>query len=44
MLVVVNDFAAVINEFNTGILDLLVKALASSLYNSIEGQLIMTAQ
>ena len=42
MLVVVNGSVAVIDEFDTGIHDLLVKALASSLYNSIEGQLIMT--
>ena len=42
MLVVVNGSVAVIDEFDTGIHDLLVKALATSLYNSIEGQLIMT--
>lgn len=42
MLVVVNGSVAVIDEFDTGIHDLLVKALASSLYNSIEGQLIIT--
>lgn len=42
MLVVVKGSVAVIDEFDTGIHDLLVKALTSSLYDSIEGQLIMT--
>lgn len=42
MLVVVKGSVAVIDEFDTGIHDLLVKALASSLYDNIEGQLIMT--
>lgn len=42
MLVVVKGSVAVIDEFDTGIHDLLVKALASSLYDSIKGQLIMT--
>lgn len=42
MLVVVNGSVAIIDEFDTGIHDLLVKALATSLYNNIEGQLIMT--
>ena len=42
MLVAVKGSVAVIDEFDTGIHDLLVKALATSLYNSIEGQLIMT--
>ena len=42
MLVVVKGSVAVIDEFDTGIHDLLVKALATSLYDSIEGQLIMT--
>ncbi len=42
MLVVVKGSFAVIDEFDTGIHDLLVKALSSSLYDSIEGQLIMT--
>ena len=42
MLVVVQGSVAVIDEFDTGIHDLLVKALATSLYNSIQGQLIMT--
>lgn len=42
MLVVVKGSVAIIDEFDTGIHDLLVKALASSLYDSIEGQLIMT--
>ena len=42
MLVVVKGSVAVIDEFDTGIHDLLVKALATSLYGSIEGQLIMT--
>ena len=42
MLVVVKGSVAVIDEFDTGIHDLLVKALATSLYDSIDGQLIMT--
>ena len=42
ILVVVKGSVAIIDEFDTGIHDLLVKALASSLYDSIEGQLIMT--
>ena len=42
MLVVVKGSVAVIDEFDTGIHDLLVKALATSLYDCIEGQLIMT--
>ena len=42
MLVVVKGSVAIIDEFDTGIHDLLVKALATSLYDSIEGQLIMT--
>lgn len=42
ILVVVRGSVAVIDEFDTGIHDLLVKALATSLYDSIEGQLIMT--
>jgi AAA15 family ATPase/GTPase len=42
MLEVVTGSVAVIDEFDTGIHDLLVKALVTSLYDSIEGQLIMT--
>ena len=42
MLVVVEGSVAVIDEFDTGIHDLLVKSLASSLYSNIEGQLILT--
>ena len=42
MLVVVNGSVAVLDEFDTGIHDILVKALATSLYDEIEGQLIMT--
>lgn len=42
MLVAVKGAVAVIDEFDTGIHDLLVKALATSLYDSIDGQLIMT--
>ena len=42
MLVAVKESVSVIDEFDTGIHDLLVKALATSLYDSIEGQLIMT--
>ncbi len=42
MLVVVTGSVAIIDEFDTGIHDLLVKALATSLYECIEGQLIMT--
>ena len=42
MLVVVKGSVAVIDEFDTGIHDLLVKALASSRYDNIERQLIMT--
>lgn len=42
MLVVVRGSVAIIDEFDTGIHDLLVKALATSLYDNIEGQLIMT--
>ena len=42
MLVVIEGSVAVIDEFDTGIHDLVVKALATSLYDSIKGQLIMT--
>lgn len=42
MLVAVKGAVAVIDEFDTGIHDLLVKALATSLYDSIDGQLILT--
>ena len=42
MLVSAKGAVSIIDEFDTGILDLLVKALATSLYDCIEGQLIMT--
>ena len=42
MLVVVEGSVAVIDEFDTGIHDILVRSLASSLYSNITGQLIMT--
>jgi len=42
MLVAVKGSVAIIDEFDTGIHDLLVKSLATSLYECIEGQLIMT--
>lgn len=42
MLVVANGSVAVLDEFDTGIHDILVKALATSLYDDIDGQLIMT--
>lgn len=42
MLVVVSGAVAVIDEFDTGIHDILVQNLITSLNNSINGQLIMT--
>lgn len=42
MLVTVKGSVAIIDEFDTGIHDLLVKSLATSLYECIEGQLILT--
>ena len=42
MLVVVDGSVAVIDEFDTGVHDLLVKKLVQSLYATITGQLIMT--
>lgn len=42
MLVVAKGSAVIIDEFDSGIHDLLVRSLATSLYNSIDGQLIMT--
>ena len=42
MLVVVDGSVAVIDEFDTGVHDLLVKKLVQSLYAPLTGQLIMT--
>lgn len=42
MLVAVTQSVSVLNEFDTGIHDLLVKNLVTSLYKSLEGQLILT--
>lgn len=42
MLVAINGSVSVLDEFDTGIHDLLVKNLVTSLYNNIEGQLILT--
>lgn len=42
MLVVVDGSVAVIDEFDTGVHDLLVKKLVQSLYSELTGQLIMT--
>lgn len=42
MLVVVDGSVAVIDEFDTGVHDLLVKKLVQSLFNTLTGQLIMT--
>lgn len=42
MLVSTKGSIAIIDEFDTGIHDLLVKGLVTSLYNSIDGQLILT--
>ena len=42
MLVAVKGSVAIIDEFDTGIHDLLVKSLITSLNNDINGQLILT--
>lgn len=42
MLITVEGSTAIIDEFDTGIHDILVKNIATSLYNDIQGQLIMT--
>ncbi|WP_454961411.1 AAA family ATPase [Eggerthia catenaformis] len=42
MLVAINGSVSVLDEFDTGIHDLLVKNLVTSLYDNIEGQLILT--
>ena len=42
MLVVVDGSVAVIDEFDTGVHDLLVKKLVQSLFSTLTGQLIMT--
>lgn len=42
MLVVVQGSTAIIDEFDTGVHDLLVQNLVQSLYQNLEGQLIMT--
>lgn len=42
MLVVVEGSVAIIDEFDTGIHDLLVKNLVTSLFENLDGQLIMT--
>lgn len=42
MLVVVKGSTAIIDEFDTGVHDLLVKSLVQSLYKNLTGQLIMT--
>ena len=42
MLVAVNGSISVLDEFDTGIHDLLVKNLITSLYENIDGQLILT--
>lgn len=42
MLVVVKGSTAIIDEFDTGVHDLLVKSLVKSLYSNLQGQLIMT--
>ena len=42
MLVAVNGSVSVLDEFDTGIHDLLVKNLITSLYENIDGQLILT--
>jgi len=42
MLVVVKGSVAIIDEFDTGIHDLLVQSLVTSLYEELDGQLIMT--
>lgn len=42
MLITVEGSTAIIDEFDTGIHDVLVKSLITSLYKDIKGQLIMT--
>lgn len=42
MLVVVEGSVAIIDEFDTGVHDLLVQSLVKSLYENLSGQLIMT--
>ncbi|WP_350337113.1 ATP-binding protein [[Clostridium] symbiosum] len=42
MLVVIKGSTAIIDEFDTGVHDLLVKSIVNSLYNNLSGQLIMT--
>ena len=42
MLITVEGSTAIIDELDTGIHELLVKSLVTSLYNNIKGQLIMT--
>ena len=42
MLVVVKGSVAIIDEFDTGVHDLLVQSLVNSLYENLSGQLIMT--
>ena len=42
MLVVVHGSTAIIDEFDTGVHDLLVQKLVRSLYNNLQGQLILT--
>lgn len=42
MLVAISGFVSILDEFDTGIHDLLVKNLVTSLYNNIDGQLILT--
>lgn len=42
MLVAVTQSVSVLDEFDTGIHDLLVKNLVTSLYNNLKGQLILT--
>lgn len=42
MLVVVEGSVAIIDEFDTGVHDLLVQSLVKSLFDSLKGQLIMT--
>jgi len=42
MLVVVHGSTAIIDEFDTGVHDLLVQKLVKSLYSNLQGQLILT--
>lgn len=42
MLIAIEGFTAIIDEFDTGIHDLLVKNITTALYQYIQGQLIMT--